>query len=233
MNGPLLAAFDAVVAPSRWILDQTGVPLRKAHVVPRMVKVPEEELMAETPVGSADRYYTAGVFGQLQPHKGHALVIEAALLAAKKHPITVLFVGAGGDPVTRRLVERAVVEHPDVFELRSVPRADVFGLMRKCRSVINASEHEAFGRTMIEAASSGAVPVALGRGGPAEVVDALSFGLVIGRSVDALQAALIQVARGEHQSVSVATRRAVLREKFGQRTVAKAYAAVFRQRRSG
>ncbi|MDM7886168.1 glycosyltransferase family 4 protein [Curtobacterium sp. RHCKG23] len=230
VNGALLSKFDAVVAPSRWMLKQTGVDLEKGYVVPRMIDVAAEGACA----GSADRTkrsFTAGVFGQLQPHKGHSLVIEAALRAAKKQPVTVLFVGSGGDPSTRSAVERAVAEHPEIFHLRGAQGTEVLGLMEGCRAVINASEHEAFGRTMIEAALSGADPIAVGEGGPAEIVSSLGFGSAIDRSVEALEALLVEIARCGEPLASVADRQNILQETFGRRTVGKAYSEVFKSGR--
>ncbi|WPU08587.1 glycosyltransferase [Pseudarthrobacter oxydans] len=52
-------------------------------------------------------------------------------------------------------------------------------LMSACDVVLNMSRHEAFGRTVVEAASVGALPLVMSGGGPEEVVHDMTHGLVI------------------------------------------------------
>lgn len=225
VNRAVLSAFDSVVAPSRWILDQCGLSGSRAHVVPRMIHKPEDG--SDQVTRYEERRYTAGVFAQLQPHKGHALVIQAALIAAKSHPVRVLFVGSGGDSSTREILDAAIKQHPEIFELCSAQGQAVFDLMRQCRAVVNASDHEAFGRTMIEGAACGADPVAVGESGPAEIVATLGFGEVVDRSAEALSAALIHVASLDSERVADADRQIALSEHYGPDAVGKAYSEVF------
>lgn len=69
---------------------------------------------------------------------------------------------------------------------------DVGHLMGECEVVINASEHEAFGRTIVEAVSVGCYPIAVGDWGPRETIQALGVGSVL-NSIDELPQLLAQL----------------------------------------
>ncbi len=222
LNGRLMSWFDAVIAPSRWILQQTGRPLRRSVVVPRMVEVGDAPAEAEDRA-AVESVPIFGVFGQLQPHKGHALIIDAARKASARCRLKVLFVGSGGDRDVREMIEGAINADPQLFELRSVGRDDVVDLMARCRAVVNASEHEAFGRTMIEAAAAGTDPIAVGVGGPSEIVQSLGFGWVVNRSPESLADLLVELSDGVAPSRDLLDRRRVVGALYGRSAVSAAY----------
>ena len=114
MSGLTLSQFGRVVAPSRWIAAQSRAPRRTVRVIPRIAD-------SDWVAGPPDREYTVGIFGQLRKHKGHDLLIEAALRASDCCAPHVLIVGSGGDEETRGAVTAAVQRNPMYSRTKSVP----------------------------------------------------------------------------------------------------------------
>jgi glycosyltransferase involved in cell wall biosynthesis len=56
--------------------------------------------------------------------------------------------------------------------------------------ILNLSDHEAFGRTVVEGLAAGCLPVCIRSTGPAEIVARVGLGLTIDRSAPELVAAL-------------------------------------------
>jgi len=178
-----LTSFDKVVSPSRWAADRAGAPRRRVAVIPRIVAPP----LGNPP--RLPREYTVGMFGQLREHKGHGLLLEALEMALATSSPRALVVGSGGDESVNAKLRSFQDRFPGVLDWEK--RVDDVGpLMRRCASVLNASSHEAFGRTMYEAVAAGAEPIALGAGGPSEVLSDLMYGRRLGRDPGQLAGAL-------------------------------------------
>lgn len=65
-------------------------------------------------------------------------------------------------------------------ELLHIERVDnVFEILADVDYVVNASDEEAFGRTLIEGLAAGAVPVSFSGTGPAEIIERAGIGAIL------------------------------------------------------
>lgn len=137
-------------------------------VVPFAVRI-DHQLLAQEPESVRLRYgLPAGFFllpNQFWKHKNHRLVIEALALIPGRN-IVVAATGNPSDPrhqgldgQLRQLVDRNGLGHAFRF-LGMVPYADVIGLMRSARAIINPSLFEGWSSTVEEARALG-VPLLL------------------------------------------------------------------------
>jgi glycosyltransferase involved in cell wall biosynthesis len=117
-----------------------------------------------------------GVVGRLQPWKGQDRLIEAvAQLRERGLAIHLLLVGGdsyGLSPdyaaaLPRKIHELGLDEH--VTMVGEVPDARPY--MARMDVLVNASEREPFGIVLIEGMAAGLPVVAVGAGGPAEIVE--------------------------------------------------------------
>lgn len=166
-----------VIAPSSATYAQAGITQnsKRLRVVPR----PVTSLAPATPAVSGNRKLRVGIFGQVDDRKG---VLEAiTTLAPMAELVTFVVVGAHPEHA------RTAYEN-DICELvrqvgrdwEVLERTDRVGeLMAQCDVVLNMSRHEAFGRTVVEAAGAGAFPIVMAGGGPEEVVNNMGHGLVV------------------------------------------------------
>lgn len=169
-----------VLVPSKVLALRSGLThSHRVSVIPRPVDVAVASSGYRTI--EADSPMTVGVFGQIQPHKNVLEVVKA--VGATRVPIRLLIVG--GEPVAARRSQYESEVRKEVANLPhnsavvdAVPR--VAHLMKQCQVVVNASDHEAFGRTIIEAVAVGSYPVSVGDWGPRETISLLG----VGSSVD-------------------------------------------------
>lgn len=165
-----------VIAPSAATYRQAGLKPNphSMKAVPRPVSFPES--LPSTPRNR--QKLTVGIFGQIDERKRVLDVVNA--LAPLAPSVSLLVVGL------RPQTERTSYEK-DVMEAiervgqgwRVIDRTDrPLELMGLCDAVLNASHHEAFGRTVVEAAGMGALPVVVAGGGPEEIIHDIGHGLV-------------------------------------------------------
>jgi len=173
-----------VFVPSAVLARRSGLQdSPRVSVIPRPVELSKREPRRED-----QRPLTVGIFGQIQPHKR---VIEVVRAAAKSVPaVRILVVGGNANEGARSSYENEVRHLVDSMPagnqvLDAVP--SVSELMSQCDVVVNASEHEAFGRTIVEAVASGCFPVAVGDWGPREVVSLLGVGAVVETTEDLVE----------------------------------------------
>lgn len=165
-----------VVGPTAYSLRAAGVIGVRQAVIPRATEVAPSD-----PRGRPSTPLVAGIFGQLAPHKGHELFLSAVerLVADGVH-VRALLVGAPGEPTPEQV---AVLRRADTIvgvEIHDkVQRVE--NLMAQCHVVVNLSEHEAFGRTMVEALRCGSWPIAVAGTGPAEVLERAGAGTIVDR----------------------------------------------------
>ncbi|QKJ20243.1 glycosyltransferase family 4 protein [Microbacterium hominis] len=163
---------DKVISPSHSTFEMNGLRVpRGAAIIPRPVQVP--------PGTGRDvhRSNTIGVFGQIVPHKNVLELVQSVAWQQSPHQLAI--VGGEPDASRRSAYENAVRDAAAAggSSVRVIDRvADVFPLMAECTALINCSRHEAFGRTIAEAAMMGTVPIAVGRTGAAEVTRTIAFG---------------------------------------------------------
>jgi glycosyltransferase involved in cell wall biosynthesis len=204
---------NAVIAPSRSVLARSSLfPNDKVFVIPRPISssgVPGWSKKAQV---DADGTLTIGVFGQISSHKGVQKVVSAvADLGSDRLRLLVV----GGRP--------AAIRPPYETEVRAAMRQlgsgsaivdavpSVLGLMTTCHFVVNASDHEAFGRGVVEAIACGAVPIVIGHGGPSEIVSNTGIGVVFD-TVNDFQSYIAGILAGtiELPMTDFATRREAL-----------------------
>lgn len=174
--GFIARASRRVVVPSSVLAKRSGLAASsRVVVVPRPVSFeshPSSRYSRRTTGG-----LTVGIFGQIQPHKN---VLEIAeLITTENRDIRLLVVGGDPNESTRSDYERRVrrslaMTHTGSRVIDFVP--DVTPLMRECDVIINASDHEAFGRTIVEAVAVGCYPISVGDWGPKETIDFLGVG---------------------------------------------------------
>lgn len=174
--------FNATIAPSAMLLATYGLSAR-AHVIPRPARSTIRSTLAR-PSGMFPT--TVGIFGQISPHKG---VLDLVNGIAKLGRDNLRLLVVGGRPSSLRDAYeeevRAKVQSLGPGSTVVERQADVGQLMSECDFVVNVSVHEAFGRTVLEAVSSGAVPLVLQGGGPAEIVSQIKVGHIF-ENIDGL-----------------------------------------------
>jgi glycosyltransferase involved in cell wall biosynthesis len=156
----LLASSRAVEAEVRSRSSLAGVPLRQVY----------DPYLLTQDQGDLDRPLRIVCAGRVEPKKGQELLIEAlAELEPADTPIECLFAGEGAPSYVDHLRAKAAgLKGIQVKWLGFV--SDVPALLRSARVLAFPSERETFGRVMLEAWDSGAVPVVFaGSGGAAEI----------------------------------------------------------------
>jgi glycosyltransferase involved in cell wall biosynthesis len=127
-------------------------------------------------LGLPDDAIVVGIVGRLFAWKGHHLLVEAlADLCADNPGIHGLFVGGGGhraDAGYEAFLERSVRERGlegRVTFTGQVPDATPY--IQAMDVFVNASSPEPFGLVVLEAMALGVPVVAVGTGGPAEIIE--------------------------------------------------------------
>lgn len=172
---------SGVIAPAAATYLQAGLHTTAASpnlmVVPRPVSTPEVDLRAHLRTGP--RRLRVGIFGQVDERKGITEVIDTLLPLRKS--IDLIVVGLRPNDSRSNYEETVVAAMKNAGAAwLTLPRTnDVPQLMAGCDVVLNMSRHEAFGRTVVEAASVGTLPVVMGGGGPEEIVNDMRVGKVV------------------------------------------------------
>lgn len=177
--GIISKASRRVIVPSFVLAARSGLRLSdRVSVIPRPVDFKfEDPLKRHFPLDSP---MIVGVFGQIQPHK-NVLEIAKAVSTAGGH-IRLMVVGGNSEVADRTDYELEVRRFVSSMANESLVVdfvTEVTDVMRECEVVVNASEHEAFGRTIVEAVSVGSYPVSVGDWGPKETILALGVGSVL------------------------------------------------------
>lgn len=207
-------AADCVIAPTRLLLDRYGIK-KRCSAIPRPVSQVHDV--------SADsvRMPTVGMFGQFAPHK-RVLETVHAFADIQRSDARLIVVGLSESQTD---YERDVVKAAALDERVSVlPRVeDVSRIMSECTVVVNASDHEAFGRTLAEGAVHGCVPVGRVNTGGEEIVGNLGAGRVVTDLNDLsreIEGALEDATHIDKRALSLRAS-----ELFGAREVAAEYFA--------
>ncbi len=174
-----------------------------------------------------------GILGRVDPNKGVDILVEAigrpgnALSSAHLAIIGQEHV-ASADFITR-LHKRS--EELLGYRVRFIPpRSDVPDVLRALDVMVNASRHEPFGRTVLEAQACGIPVVGTDAGGIPEFVEHGKTGLLVPPfDVAALEAALEQLLADKPLRSRLSQEGArQAREHFGVTGQAKAAAAIYR-----
>lgn len=216
---------SGVIAPSESLLDSYGLrKSKKVMVVPRPIDLVSAPNAAAIGFEAQESYITVGIFGQIVPHKG---ILEfAQQILGSPTPIRLLVVGAAHE--TNRTIYEGMVAsvlHEIGQGSKILPRvADVGSLMQRCDVVANVSHHEAFGRTIIEGMSYGAIPLVVDGGGPAEIVRETGVGCIlqhIDETSDVLEAIRMELAASSGTDIRMEMWKASRR--YSSDTVAQEY----------
>ena len=183
-------------------------PSRRTFVVAPVTRMPSAEvgldaaasaleLPADTPV--------IGIVGRLQPWKGQDRLLEAQALLRERGVTThTLIVGGDAHGLSPeyarslpRLIERLGLAGA-VTMTGQVPDAGAY--VERMDILVNASEAEPFGIVLLEAMARGVAVVAVGSGGPAEIVEPGKSGVLAASGdphalADALESLLVSTER--------------------------------------
>jgi len=196
---------DLVITPSRYLIARYRLDHCHHKVVPRPVGgrgLPERPAFAYDGV-------TFGIFGQVVEHKRVSeLVNSIAFANAAGVPARLLVVGGCQKARDRTAYESRVRGHVARLPFATFFDAveDVEPLMTSCDYICNLSDHEAFGRTVIEALALGRFPVVYEETGPAEIVAAAGDGRIVHRDED-LSFVVTELARTRRRVSISAMRR--------------------------
>lgn len=221
------AATASTVPPTgvRTTIVHPGVDLDRFHPGPA-----DPELRRELSSDAAAPL--VAIIGRVDPNKGVEVVIDAlALTTAEPAPHLVVI---GREQIGDR-------SHLDALKARAGqllgdrarflgPRDDVPVVLRSVDILVNASRHEPFGRTVLEAQASGAPVVGTNAGGIPEFVEDGQTGLLVPPfRADALAAALDRLLGDDDLRSRLAARGLQqARSRFGVRAQASAVAAAYR-----
>lgn len=177
----LAGLASGTISPSKHLAEQYQIA--EARIIPRPVITPQG---AVQPTRN-DRVVTLGMFGQISPHKRVLELVQA--FKALDSSVRLLIVG-GRERSNRSEYELEVRNEVESMADGSqvVERQrDISLTMSQCDFVANVSEHEAFGRTVVEAIANGSTPLVLDGTGPAEIVRMTGIGYVF-ESIESLAA---------------------------------------------
>lgn len=192
-----VAAAHGVIAVSADVRD--GLPAhgrRKAVVVHRGVAAGPFDAALAGRAPRRDGPLRVAILGRLVPEKGHAHAVRAVQAArAAGTAVELVVAGAGGTPATAG-TERLLADAARQGGVRLLGRRDdVPALLADVDVVLNVSDREPFGRTMVEAMLASVPVVAFAAGGALEIVEPGRTGLLVPPGDDAaLTAALVTLA---------------------------------------
>jgi len=124
--------------------------------------------------------YLIGLFGRIDPHKGHGLLLDALLIAKKESlPFKALIVGhAMQDDYLKQLKIRVQAEGLEDYVVFTGFVKGPRQLMQACDVVVLATVEETFGLVLIEAMSVGVPVIGSNRGGVPEIIEHEKTGLL-------------------------------------------------------
>ena len=120
--------------------------------------------------------------GRLQRWKGQMTLIRAMPIVRRKHPGAIALIVGGPHPSEPDYPAelRREAEGLGVVFAGAVPHEDVPRYLQASDVVVNASDHEPFGITVIEGMALGKPTVATDRGGPTQVITPGVDGALVG-----------------------------------------------------
>ncbi|MDX8383361.1 MAG: glycosyltransferase family 4 protein [Ghiorsea sp.] len=129
---------------------------------------------------AAEGTFLIGLFGRIDPYKGHDLLLDAMLIAKQGHlPFKALLVGHAMTDVylqhlQHRVSNEGLTDYVEFTGFVNQPRT----LMQACDTVILTTVEETFGLVLIEAMSVGVPVIGSDRGGVPEIIEHGSSGLL-------------------------------------------------------
>jgi len=226
-----LRRFDAVVAVSRWVMDdlaRSGVPRERLHYVQNGWYPSDPPLDREAACRAlriATNRFRVGWVGRLSPEKGPDILVEAVRQLGDL-PLAVSLVGVGA--MRRALETRAALHVADRIQWHGlVPGAG--RLLRAFDALVLTSRAEGTPVLLLEAMAAGVPIIATAVGGVPDVVSAKEALLVPAEDPPAVAAAIRDVLlnpAGARQRARAA--RQLLEREFGLTAWLEQYEAVYR-----
>jgi glycosyltransferase involved in cell wall biosynthesis len=227
----LSAATFAVSADLRTHLVSEGFPPRSVEVIYNGIDVgtlptAEERRLARGELGVSKDAIVIGTIARLDPVKSLNTLIRAVALLGRTAPASLLIVGDGPERQGLEAVAAAADVSSAVRFLGH--RDDARRWLGACDIFANSSISEGVSLTILEAMAAGLPVVATRVGGTPEVIDETCGRLVPARSVEALAAALgeLAVAPALRQDLGRAAR-ARVEERFTLERMVEAYRVVY------
>jgi glycosyltransferase involved in cell wall biosynthesis len=199
----LAGPCDLILAVSKAARDaaqklRPGVPVRLLYNATPLVDVPaEDSRAARRELGVADDELLIGVFGRLQRWKGQDIFVRAAAMVARQRPRTRFAVVGGSvfglEPEFLEALKRdaAAAGLADRLVFTGF-RTDVPRLMAACDIICHTTRvPEPFGLVVLEAMAQGRPVIATQGGGPSEMIESASQGVLIPPEDSAALAAAI------------------------------------------
>lgn len=215
-----VALADQVISPSRAAV--SGIPARS--LVDKLVVIPRPVDVDSRARGDSEKSgvrLQVALVGQISKHKGADLLLSAGSRLAD---VDIYLIGANESASAEELdILRCAETLANVFV---VPRrAFDTGIYADFDIICNLSDHEAFGRTIVEGLAYGCTPVVTRGTGSAEIVTDTGLGVIIDRDVQQLQSTL-ELLRNRRNLLGPAARLGpeLVRERYSGASVARSYA---------
>lgn len=235
-KGKYIRHIDAVIAISegvKSVLVRDGVPAQTIEVVPSGIDFepfrevrPRDFLRRE--FGFADDDYLVGIVAQLEDHKGHRFLIEAAKILKGHAPkARVIIVGEGS--LRMELDRQAHDLRVDDIVYFLGFREDVPRILASLDLFVLSSHMEGLGTSLMDAMASRLPVVATQAGGIPEVVTDRETGLLVPpRDPRALAEAVLKLYLDRGLAARLAQRGfEVVHEKFSAEAMAQRIIAVY------
>lgn len=201
--------------------------------------LPIDEIAASAGTGRAvrrgldwDENIVVGIVGRLQPWKGQTIFLEAAATVATRYP-SVRFLIVGGAVVANDgAYEASLVRMVDDLGLESTVRfvghqTDVYQWTDALDIVVHASSNEPFGLVVLEGMALGKPVIATNTGGPTEMVEDGSSGLLIpALQAESLANAIMSLVADPKAAQTLGKNAAMRALHFSNRETARQFAAL-------
>jgi glycosyltransferase involved in cell wall biosynthesis len=173
--------------------------------------------------------FNIAIVGNLNRAKGHHILIDAFVKALHQHPDMELnIVGDGRERgnLEKQAVQLGVIDRIN-FHGRQ-PRNATRNIMQRSHVIVSASRHETFGMTLLEAIACGKPVIATQSGGPEDIVNENNGRLVPVDDVEALAAALREMAE-HYERYDQAQIRADCVARFSEEVFTRRLEAIYRE----
>jgi glycosyltransferase involved in cell wall biosynthesis len=231
-------AADAVIAISQGVkrvLVEGGVEAERVEVVPSGIdfsvydqELPRDYLRREFHFSEGD--YLVGIVAQLEDHKGHRYLIEAArLLMQRTRKVKIIIVGEGS-------LRLELTQQADQLEVKDLVyfmgyRTDIPRILASLDLFVLSSHLEGLGSSLLDAMACGLPVVATRTGGIPEVVHHEKTGLLVpAKNPEALAEAILTLYHDRRLAGRLAEEgRRQVRDKFSAEATAARTIELYRK----
>ena len=220
------ATASTVAAPGKTVIVHPGVDLDRFHPGPAAPGV-RAELTADPTAP------LVAIIGRVDPNKGVDVLIDAVAACAAGRPPHLVVIGREqvGDPQHMEAIRRRAAERLGARARFLPPRDDVPDVLRAVDVLVNASRHEPFGRTVLEAQACGTPVIGTAAGGIPEFVADGETGLLVPPFDPGAMSAALERLLGDDDLRAHLAKRGIdqARTRFGLPAQASAVAMAYRR----